>query len=161
MARLAGQFSTGAMTLLVCLCGSPLAPDIGGVRSGHTFNTELVALLPACTKSSIPTLVCMCGHPILIGKLRRQSVSRRDWDVFQRSFESALRCRKAAEPQNLIDRISPTSVTREEYAKLAEQIANLETILRVRLPDSTPLPVSTRLANLGRRRRRLFTVGTR
>ena len=33
------------MTLLVCLCGRPLKPEIGGVRPGHTPNLELRQLL--------------------------------------------------------------------------------------------------------------------
>jgi nucleoid DNA-binding protein len=33
------------MTLLVCLCGAPLTPSIGGVRGGRTPNVELVKLL--------------------------------------------------------------------------------------------------------------------
>ena len=48
---LVGQLGRGAMTLLVCLCGSPLAPDIGGVRGGRAFNTELIALLASLQKA--------------------------------------------------------------------------------------------------------------
>ena len=47
---LVGQLSTGVMTLLVCLCGSPLTPRIGGVRGGDTFNQELTALLDSLRK---------------------------------------------------------------------------------------------------------------
>jgi hypothetical protein len=47
---LAGQLSRGTMTLLVCLCGSPLTPQIGGVRGGHLFNMELLALLASLRK---------------------------------------------------------------------------------------------------------------
>jgi nucleoid DNA-binding protein len=96
----------------------------------------------AVTEDPIRALVCMCGHPIQPGNIRRFSISRQNWDGFQKSFESARRYREAAEPRTIVDRISPTLVNREEYAKLAEQIANLETILRVRLPDSTPSPDS-------------------
>src|SRR5580700_7426440 len=46
--RLVGQLSRGAMTLLVCLCGSPLAPEISGVLGN--FNTELLALLASLRK---------------------------------------------------------------------------------------------------------------
>jgi hypothetical protein len=96
----------------------------------------------AVTEGPIRALVCMCGHPIQVRKLRRLSISARDWGGFQKSFESARRYRKAAEPQTIIDRISATLVNREEYAKLAEQIANLRTILQSRLADSTPPPDS-------------------
>src|ERR1035438_1183515 len=47
---LVGRLSKGVMTLLVCLCGSPLTPRIGGVRGGDTFNRELVALLASLRK---------------------------------------------------------------------------------------------------------------
>jgi hypothetical protein len=50
--------------------------------------------------------------------------------------------REAAEPQTIINRISATLVNREEYERLAEQIADFETILQLRLPDSTPSPDS-------------------
>jgi nucleoid DNA-binding protein len=42
---LVGQISPGPMTLLVCLCGAPLTPSIGGVRGGRTPNLELAHLL--------------------------------------------------------------------------------------------------------------------
>ena len=47
---LVGQLSSATMTLLVCLCGSPLTPDVGGLRGGPTFNSELVALLASLRK---------------------------------------------------------------------------------------------------------------
>src|ERR1035438_965534 len=47
---LVGRLSKGVMTLLVCLCGSPLTPRIGGVRGGDTFNRELTALLDSLRK---------------------------------------------------------------------------------------------------------------
>ena len=98
--------------------------------------------LSPVTEDPIRALVCMCGHPIQPRQHRSLSISARDWGGFQKSFESARRYREAAEPQTIVDRISPTLVNREEYAKLAEHIANLETILRLRLPDSTPSPDS-------------------
>jgi hypothetical protein len=39
--ELTGRLSTAPMTLLVCLCGSPLRPNLGGVRGGHTPNFEV------------------------------------------------------------------------------------------------------------------------
>jgi hypothetical protein len=94
----------------------------------------------AVTEDPIRALVCMCGHPIQLGKLRRESSVYSRRAEFQKSFESARRYREAAEPETITDRISLTLVNREEYEQLAEQIANLETILRLRLRDSTPPP---------------------
>jgi len=42
---LVGQISPGPMSLAVCLCGTPLKPEIGGVRGGRTANLELAKLL--------------------------------------------------------------------------------------------------------------------
>jgi nucleoid DNA-binding protein len=44
---LVGQDSITPMTVAVCLCGMPLEPLIGGVRSGHTLNWELNQFLNA------------------------------------------------------------------------------------------------------------------
>jgi hypothetical protein len=42
---LVGQLSLAPMPLLVCLCGAPLKPEIGGVRGGRTANLELLFFL--------------------------------------------------------------------------------------------------------------------
>ena len=84
----------------------------------HRYSSTPGSELSPVTEDPIRALVCMCGHPIQLGKLRRQSISAIDWGGFQKSFESARRYRQAAEPQTIIDRISPTLVNREEYAKL-------------------------------------------
>jgi nucleoid DNA-binding protein len=43
--NMVGQLSMAPMTLLVCLCGTPLRPEIGGVRGGYTSNRELMQFL--------------------------------------------------------------------------------------------------------------------
>jgi len=126
---------------LICeKCGSTYFVEPGFCQYQEQYASTPGAEFVAVTEDPIRALVCMCGHPIQVRKLRRLSIPARDWGGFQKSFESARRYREAAEPQTIVDRISPTLVNREEYAKLAELIANLETILRVRLPDSTPPP---------------------
>jgi len=132
---------------LICeKCGSTHFVEPKFRQYRHQYSSRPGGDLSSVTEDPIRALVCMCGHPVQVGKLRRQIVSPA-WAGFQKSLESARRFREAAEPQTIIDRISPTLVNREEYAKLAEQISNLETILRVRFPDSTPpsdlLPPST------------------
>src|SRR5450432_3841887 len=37
-----GRISTLPMTVLVCLCGTPFCPPIGGVRGGNTPNLEIL-----------------------------------------------------------------------------------------------------------------------
>jgi nucleoid DNA-binding protein len=126
---------------LICeKCGSTHFVEAKFDQYEERYESTPSAEYFAVTEGSIRALVCLCGHPILPGKLRKLSISRQNWDSFQKSFESARRFRDAADPQTIINRISPTLVSREEYNKLAGQIANLETILRVRLPDSAPLP---------------------
>jgi nucleoid DNA-binding protein len=128
---------------LVCeKCGSTHFVEGKFHQYRQQYSSTPGSELSPVTEDPIRALVCMCGHPIQIRKHRGLSLSDRDRGEFKKSFEAARRCRQAAEPQTIVDRISPTLVNREEYAKLAEQIANLETILRLRLPDLTPSPDS-------------------
>jgi nucleoid DNA-binding protein len=55
---LVGQISMGPMTLLVCLCGTPLKPSIGGLRGGRTPNVELLKLFDSLRKSQ----ACLQDH---------------------------------------------------------------------------------------------------
>src|ERR1017187_2129218 len=66
---LVGQLSIGVMTSLVCLCGSPLAPRIGGVRGGHTFNTELTACARFSIVSRIFARAALCSPGLPINRL--------------------------------------------------------------------------------------------
>ena len=43
--ELVGQISMAPMPLLVCLCGAPRYPSLGGIRGGRTSNLQLVQLL--------------------------------------------------------------------------------------------------------------------
>ena len=116
---------------LICeKCGSTHFVEAGFRQYQEQYASTPGAEFVAVTEDPILALVCMCGHPIQLRKLRRLSIPARNWGGFQKSFESARRYREAAEPQTVIDRISPTLVNREEYAKLAELIASLETLLR-------------------------------
>ena len=49
--NLVGQLTQGPVTLLVCLCGTPLRPEIGGARGGRTPNLELAQLLDGLKNS--------------------------------------------------------------------------------------------------------------
>jgi hypothetical protein len=74
-------------------------PSVGGYRNQGGQYQEQYASTPgaefvAVTEGPIRALVCMCGHPIQVRKLRRLSISARDWGGFQKSFESA-RCTSA------------------------------------------------------------------
>jgi nucleoid DNA-binding protein len=48
---LVGQNSLAPMTLLVCLCGTPLRPSMEGVHGGRRFNLELVQFLDSLQNS--------------------------------------------------------------------------------------------------------------
>jgi len=63
---LVGRISPGPMTLLICLCGTPLAPLIGGVRGGRTPNLELVQFLDSL-KDSLEWLKHHHDRELLLG----------------------------------------------------------------------------------------------
>src|ERR1017187_4104694 len=77
---LVGRLSKGIMTLLVCLCGSPLTPKIGGVRGGHTFNSELTALLASLRKILVRLEDIGTARPVLAG-LANQPASPEAYDA--------------------------------------------------------------------------------
>ncbi len=92
--------------------------------------------LSPITEVPVRALVCICGHPINPGKLRRQSIAREDHASFQKSFAAAWGYRQSRQPQAFIGRLSQDFTGRDEYQRLANQIANLEAILQARLPQS-------------------------
>jgi hypothetical protein len=96
--------------------------------------------LSPVTEDPVRALVCICGHPINPGKLRRLSIAREDHASFQRSFAAAWGYRQSKQPQAIIDRLSQGFTGREEYQRLANQIANLEAILQARIPPSPQSP---------------------
>jgi hypothetical protein len=96
--------------------------------------------LSPVTEASIRALICICGHPIPPGNLRGQSMSREDHASFHRSFEVARQYREVAQPQAIIGRLAESFAGREKYEKLAEQIAKLEAILRLRPPSPPASP---------------------
>jgi hypothetical protein len=128
---------------LICeKCGSTHFVEAEFCQYRRLYSSSPGSELSSVTDLPIRALVCMCGHPIPLGHLRKQSFSPA-LAGFQKSLESARRYRRAAEPQTILDRISPTLVNREEYAKLAEQIANLETITSCALPGFDSIARST------------------
>ena len=96
--------------------------------------------LSPVTEDPVRALVCICGHPINPGKLRRQRIAREDRASFQKSFAAAWVYRQSKHPQAIIGRLSQGFTGKEEYERLANQIANLEAILQARLPQSPQSP---------------------
>jgi nucleoid DNA-binding protein len=96
--------------------------------------------LSPVTEDPVRALVCICGHPINPGKLRRQSIAREDHASFQKSFAAAWVYRQSKHPQAIIGRLSQSFAGKEAYERLANQIANLEAILQARLPQSPQSP---------------------
>jgi nucleoid DNA-binding protein len=97
---------------LICeKCGSTHFIEAKFRRYQEQYASTPGADFVAVTEDPIRALVCMCGHPIQPRQHRSLSISARDWGGFQKSFESARRYRQAAEPQTIVDRISPPDPT--------------------------------------------------
>jgi hypothetical protein len=74
------------MTLLVCLCGSPLTPRIGGVRGGTSFD-EQTALLASLRKVLDRLEDLRTGRSVLAG-LADQPASRETYDALATRLEN-------------------------------------------------------------------------
>jgi nucleoid DNA-binding protein len=72
-------------------------------------------------------LICLCGNPILPGRLRRQTVP--DRESFWRSYQAARRYRDTQLPQALERELTDRYVSKQEYDRLAERVANLAWIV--------------------------------
>ena len=62
--------------------------------------------LSPVTEDPVRALVCICGHPINPGKLRRRRIAREDHASFQKSFAAAWVYRQSKHPQAIIGRLS-------------------------------------------------------
>ena len=87
------------------------------------------------SESPIRTLVCLCGNPILPGRLR--SVALSDYQSFHKSFEAARQYRELTNPEAILRRIAEPCASKWQHDELAERIAKMETILK-KLPRPSP-----------------------
>jgi nucleoid DNA-binding protein len=94
------------------------------------------------TAQPIPALVCLCGHPIPQYQSRRHSILPEDWDAFGKSLACARKYRQTGELQAVLGRVAQSLVSREQYDRLAGQIARLEKKLRWRSPGAPESPDS-------------------
>jgi len=86
----------------------------------------------------ILVLICMCGHPVLPGRLRI-SIGAVERASFQQSFDAAVKWRESVRPEAVVQQLcSKGFATKQEYATLVERIANLEAIVSQLPPTSTP-----------------------
>jgi hypothetical protein len=68
-------------------------------------------------------LICLCGNPILPGRLRRQAVP--DRESFWKSYQAARRYRDTQLPQALERELTDRYVSKQKYDRLAERVDNL------------------------------------
>jgi len=86
------------------------------------------------TENPVNALVCLCGHPVLPGKLRLQALT--DHRSFKKSFDAALLYRETTSPEAILRRIAADYASKLQHDELAERIANMENILREPSPPS-------------------------
>jgi hypothetical protein len=115
-------------------CGRPLqtvpATIFGLARRGGD-------IIPV-SENPIRTLVCLCGNPILPRRLR--SGDLRDYQSFQKSFESARQYRERTNPEAILRKIAEPCASKSQHDELAERIAKMETILKELPPSSSQQP---------------------
>ena len=80
------------------------------------------------SENPVRALVCLCGQPILPGRLRSQAAG--DYKNFQKSFEAARQYRENMSPETVLRRIAELYASKPQHDVLAERIGNLETILK-------------------------------
>jgi nucleoid DNA-binding protein len=80
------------------------------------------------TEDPIRTLICLCGHPILPGRLR--SYTPADYSSFRKSFEAARQNRESTRPEAILQRVAEIYASKPQLEDLANRITSLETILK-------------------------------
>ena len=78
------------------------------------------------TESPIRALVCVCGQPILPGRLR--SCAPGDYTSFQKSFEVARQYRESTSPEAILGAIAELFARKPQHDELAERITKLQEI---------------------------------
>jgi nucleoid DNA-binding protein len=84
------------------------------------------------SEDPVRALVCVCGHPILPGRLRSQALG--DYKSFEKSLEAARQYRERTNPEAILRRIVELYASKSQHDELAERINKLETILNEPLP---------------------------
>jgi nucleoid DNA-binding protein len=87
------------------------------------------------SENPIRALVCLCGNPILPGRLRSGTLS--DYASFQKSFEAARQYQERTNPEAILRRIAEPCASKWQHNELAERIAKMETILKELPPPSS------------------------
>jgi hypothetical protein len=85
----------------------------------------------------IRALICLCGHPVRLGPMRRQI--RGDQISFAKSCEMAIQHGKGEEPQAKAEILPAIFASKSRQMEQAEQISQLEEVIRaVRRPARDP-----------------------
>ena len=82
------------------------------------------------TEQPLRTLVCLCGHPVMPGAMRRLAgpPGRSAWASFRKSFDAAIRYRESVLPQGL-SVLQERFASRKQQKSLASRLDNLERIV--------------------------------
>jgi len=88
------------------------------------------------TEDPIRTLVCLCGQPVLPGRLR--SYKPADYQSFRKSFEAARQYRESTGPEAILQRVAEIYASKPQHDVLAERITKLQTILKEPLRPPSP-----------------------
>jgi nucleoid DNA-binding protein len=92
------------------------------------------------SEDPIRALVCLCGHPIPPGPLRRDVPNPGDYKSFQKSFEAARQYRELTSPELIFRAVMELYADKQQHAELAGRITKLETILKEPPPSSPRQP---------------------
>jgi nucleoid DNA-binding protein len=109
-------------------CGSTMFTE-GHFRQWRQLPSSLPGSdLVAITEGlAIRALICVCGQPVRLGRLRRQVPG--DQKGFEKSFEKAVRFRQAADPQAIVDKLSGSFASQAQQSALADQISLMEQVV--------------------------------
>ena len=81
-------------------------------------------------KGGIRCLTCICGHPVRLGRLRRQVPG--DQESFGDSFEKAVR--ETADSRTVVERLYARFAGKPQHLDLAGQVTSMEdTVQAIRL----------------------------
>jgi nucleoid DNA-binding protein len=92
------------------------------------------------TENPVRALVCLCGHPVLPGRLRKDAPGVDDPKSYQKSLEAARQYWERTRPETIVRKLAEIYANQQQHDELAERIAKMETILKEPLPLPPGLP---------------------
>jgi hypothetical protein len=109
-------------------CGSTHFVEGHFKQYRQQYSSSPGADLSPLTENPVRALVCLCGHPILPGRLRSQGLG--DYQSFRPSFEAARQYRESTSSETIMGKVAEIYASKLQQDRLAERIAQLQTILK-------------------------------